>query len=321
MTETTSIAEFSATEAGLNALAKKYAVVPDATTPEGYDAIKEALNKEIVPLRTGLDKMRLKLNEDDQARIKARNAEAQRIQARIAKVEKPFQDAKKAVDDEKKRLEDEARQKEQDRITAITDRIARMRADGDSLLGADSEALLKRIRGLEEVDTAQGFDEFADAATQARDEVLEKLHRAHGERVQLEERQREAARVQLEQEAKQKQLDEQAADLKRQQNEIAEKQAAEDARIEAEKTALRAEAERLARKKREEAASDETPAPVKQTANSDVSAIVAYVDALLGVHVPVISDPKLRESLEAFVLNLRAHTDSLCAACDKKKAA
>lgn len=337
----TDLAEFSKTEAGLAELRTKYAIVPDAKTAEGYEKIKDAL-REIVPIRTGLDKLRLQLNADDQARIKARNDEAKRIAGEIAKIEDPLQAAKKAVDDEQRRIAEEARKREEERIAGITTRIDRMRAAGDSLLGADSGVLAKRITGLEAVDPSEGFGEYAEAAAQVRDDVLDKLRHAHAERVKFEAQQREAERIaaeqaarqkeldaqaeqlKAEQEARQKKIDEEAAELKRQQEEAARQQAEAAAELEAEKTALRAEAERLEKAQRVE----KTPyIPVKPAGKSgeyddvDAVAIAEYIDALRAVTPPRIMNPETLDRLNGFVQTLQELTDGLRSDCKLEKVA
>ena len=89
----TEIVEFTKTEAALATLETIYSVVPDATTSDGYAACVEAIS-ELRPLRTGLDKLRLALNSDDQQRIKFRNTEAKRITGRLTALEDPIKAAK-----------------------------------------------------------------------------------------------------------------------------------------------------------------------------------------------------------------------------------
>lgn len=206
----TAITEFSQTAAALSTLEEKYKVVPDATTTDGYQACVGAI-RELRPLRTGLDKMRLSLNADDQARIKIRNSEAKSITVRLAALEDPIKAAKKSVDDKADREAEEARQVEIARIADITERIQAIKAQTDGLIGADVDALQMRLDAVRTITITEGlFAEFTEQAEHVYSVVMTQLEHALAERVALEEQQAEQQRVAEEQAVRQAELDRQA---------------------------------------------------------------------------------------------------------------
>ena len=257
----TQITEFTKTEVALTVLEEKYAHVPDATTEDGYTACVEAI-RELRPLRTGLDKMRLQLNADDQARIKFRNTEAKRITGRLTALEGPIKAAKVAVDTEKERIEEEARQAEMKRISDITTKIENMSNLINMLSPASpSDDIQKRFVAAQSVTiTGAEYGEYVEPARAEQQRVIEVLETAYKERFEYEEGQAELKRQQAAQAAiaaqqaeAQAKLDAERKAIETQQAEIeAEKRRQEQAKLdeyqrlrEEKEAAERAEKERL----------------------------------------------------------------------------
>jgi len=264
------ITEFTKTEAALTGLEEKYKTVPDATTEDGYTACVEAI-RELRPLRTGLDKMRLSLNADDQARIKFRNNEAKRITGRLTALEDPIKAAKVAVDTEKERIEEEARQTELKRITGLQDRIEFIKQQAEGLLGASPESIKERKDWLFHNAGLDTFEEYTEQAEKAYKDTTESLNKALSIATSLQEQKAEQERIakeQAEQQAKldaerkaqadeiarqkaeldaqQKKIDDERQEAARVMREAQEKAEAEKRKVEAEKLAAeRAEKERL----------------------------------------------------------------------------
>ena len=67
--------KYSTSKAALTKFKKKYAKVPDATTPEGYQAILD-FKKVAVPLRTGIEKERVIQAAAANAHLKIVNGQA-----------------------------------------------------------------------------------------------------------------------------------------------------------------------------------------------------------------------------------------------------
>lgn len=243
------IAEYTQTAAALGALAKRYAnVVWDCSTSKG-DRDARAVRKELVTLRTSLDKMRLQLNADDQERIRARNAEAKRIAAQIEELERPVDDAIKA---EEARREAERLRKaaeEQQRVDAIQQRIniaiRTVATTAAPLCSTDISARITTLAGLAIDDS---FQEFREAAETARGEALTALRDLHAAAAA---REAEAARIATER-AELERLRAEAAERDRLENERRERAAAEErqrlaaerAAFEAQQAAARAEQEK-----------------------------------------------------------------------------
>ena len=228
----TQITEFSKTEASLSVLEGKYNIVPDATTDDGYTACVDAI-RELRPLRTGLDKLRLALNSDDQARIKLRNTEAKRITGRLTALEDPIKAAKVAVDTEKERIEEEARQTEMKRISDIQAKIENM-SELTNMLSPTVDQIEQRLVSIQSyVINEAEYGEYLEAAQAMQGKVTEALETAHKERTEYEASQVELKRLQAEQAV------------------VAAKQAEEQAKLDADRKAVEAERTEASRVMRE----------------------------------------------------------------------
>lgn len=215
---TTEIKEFSQTEAGLATLEERYKEVPDASSKDGYEACRIGL-AELRTTRTGLEKMRKNLNEDDQARIKFRNGEAKRITSRIVALEDPMKAAKKAVDDAAERAKQKKIEEEERRVAGIEAKVAAIHATGrDSYSASDISEALDLIKT---VDVTDGYDEFQEAAQMAVDTVMATLQDRLNKALEAEKAQ---ASAKIEQDR----LNAERAELKAQQKEMADAQAKQD---------------------------------------------------------------------------------------------
>jgi colicin import membrane protein len=170
----TEVAEYTETAAALARLEFRMKdVVHDVTTTKGMDAAKKDV-AELRTLRTSLDKKRLELNEDDQARIKRRNDEAKRITARIEELEDPI---KEQIKVEVQRKEDEkiARaQREKDRQDALRTRIDTMAGLALRSVGKPSAYIAEKIALLEGM-TTDDFEEMTPVAVNTKADTLAKL--------------------------------------------------------------------------------------------------------------------------------------------------
>lgn len=228
----TEVAEYTETAAALARLEFRMKnVVHDVSSTKGMDAAKKD-RAELRTLRTTLDKKRLELNADDQARIKTRNDEAKRITAAIEALEDPIDSQIKA---EEQRKEDEkiARQRaEADRIEALRTRIDTMAGLALRSVGKPSAYVAEKIAMLEGM-TTEDFEEMTPVAVNTKAETLAKLRellataQAHEKAVaELEaSQQRESAQraenERLEREAQQRRDAEAAAERQRREAEEA----------------------------------------------------------------------------------------------------
>ena len=212
----TSIVEYSETEAALATLAQKYkGVVFDVTTTEGMRAAKES-RKELAGYRIALEKTRVAIKAPALKRTQEIDTEARRISTAITALEEPI-DAQIYNEENKAKLVAEAAAK------AEADRIA---AEQAAIKAAEEQRL--------------AAERAAIAAERAK---LEAEQRASREKIEAEER---AARLKLEEEARQERLARQAREevelVKRQAEE--ERLAAERKKVEDEQRAMEAERRR-----------------------------------------------------------------------------
>lgn len=249
--DTKAIAEFKQSEAALAVLREKFAVLPDFKTKEGYEEGRVGI-RELVTLRTSLDKARKKLNKDDQDRISFRNAEAKRITGVLTELEDPMKAAKAVIDDAVELAKEEKRQEEARRIEKITEAMNGITQCGNvdpTMESADIKAMEARAV---EVNAGFDFEEFKDAADAERKRVLAHVAKILLDRVEFEDQQREQTRIAQEQAEQQKLLDDKAAELQKQQDEQQKKIDDQQAEIDKQKADAAAEEERKAQEARAE---------------------------------------------------------------------
>ena len=223
---TTQIKEYSKTEAALAELAEKYSVVPDYKTEDGYKE-GEVGRKELKGYRVSLDKKRKELGEKARTHLNLVNSEAKPIHEALVKLEQPFIDAKKGADEAEQRIKDEELAKEETRIREIEVKIAFIKNSVNCPRTVND--ISEIISNVNKVDTEDGFDEFSDAATLAKEDVIKQLE---GMLLEAEEQEKQAELVKAEaikQEEERKKLEEARAEIDRYKAEVeAEKQKVAD---------------------------------------------------------------------------------------------
>ena len=228
-TVTTEVAEYTATAAGLAELQRKYGNVAWVVDTKKAEDDARLVRRELVSLRTGLDKLRLSKNADDQARINKRNAEAKRITGLIEALEAPVDEAIKAK-------EAKAEREKQERLAAEAARIADLRASIDEIsavalraVNMTSAEIDKRLEIVTRIEiTEAAYAELVPIAVNTKAETLLKLQDLRAAAVVREAAADKARRdaEELEQLRARQRQQEQEADAARQQ-ELATRQAAE----------------------------------------------------------------------------------------------
>ena len=236
ITDGRAVVRFTRTEAALADLREKYKdAIYDLTTTRGDTAARQA-RKELVSLRTGLERRRKELKAPATEFARKIDAEAARITAAIVALETPI-DAQIRADEqrrEEERLErirsEEARQDAQrQRISDITNVAVRA-------VGLPSADIAEKIALVTRITIGDDYEEFAAAAINAKAETLLRLQELHAAALQAESvaAENERNRVRL------AQLEAQAAELrKREDEERRAREAAEAAQREAEQKAAR----------------------------------------------------------------------------------
>lgn len=245
----TEIAEYSATAYGLAELRSRLAGrVYDVTTTAGMsDARKD--RAELRTLRVGLEAKRKEIKAPALEHCRMIDAEAKRITTEIAALEDPIDEQIKAREAEQERARQERERAEAARLAAIHAELASLTAIPINAMGASAIELQQAIDTLA-ADTLERFDEVhLPSAQQTKDSALEVLRRMHAERVELDQQRAELERQQCEQ----AQRDAAAAEERRKADEAAQ---AERDRLAAEADAKRQQedAERQARQAQEDAA-------------------------------------------------------------------
>lgn len=172
------IKEYSAIEAGLSELSKKYLVVHDVSTIDGYSQCKKDA-KEVGKYRINLELKRKEIKGPALQKCKDIDEEAKRIQLEIAKIEDPLKTAYKAVDDEKKRKEIELIEKIELKIADIRDCV-------NKSISANSDEISKLIEFVDDIDCTNGFYQLTKEALIARNETLDYLNSALKQSIQQE---------------------------------------------------------------------------------------------------------------------------------------
>lgn len=229
--EASGIALFNRTDEALALLQERLKDrVYDIATVKGMEEAKKD-RAELRTLRVNLDKMRKSLNEDDQARIKARNTRAGEITAKIEALEDPIDEQIKAEETRKAEARAEREREEQQRLASITAEIGNIQRMPLNAVGADAEALQLAINNLV-ANTLEQFDDVhLPTAQQAKDEALTVLNRMLAERRSLDEQQAAIAQQQQELAAQQAQAAQEAAEREAQAQRDREAQDAERDRL------------------------------------------------------------------------------------------
>lgn len=267
---TTSIAEYTSTEAALAEFRTKYqdAVFP-VTTTKGMTEAKQA-RAELREHRVALEKERVRIKAPALERCRQIDSEAKRITAELEALECPIDDQIKAEEQRKEREKEAREQAERERVEAINKRFADIRALPLSAVGASSEQIREQIEDAEKIDPATFPDDMKAAAEYekrlaitalraALDRAMsaeEEQERIKAERAELECLRAEAAAVQAEKDRLAAEERERIAAEERRKEEQAraEREAIERAEREArEAEQLRIDQERAEQRKREDA--------------------------------------------------------------------
>ena len=180
------IVKFNVTAAALKELQAKYAEVPDVSTKEGYEMVRQGIS-ELVSERTGLAANKKKKKAEALAFNKSVDTEYNRILGILLSIETPMKEAKKAEDairEEKKRL---AAEKEQERVAAIEKDINTIRNVVLDCHGKTSLELSGIIASLDA--TPIEMDRFAEhtpIAEAAKLEAVKKLEELREQALETE---------------------------------------------------------------------------------------------------------------------------------------
>jgi len=296
--------QYNLTEKQLNQLAIDYdpALIPEAKEvgDEGYQQVHTKVMS-IIKVRTNIDKVRKGLKEDSLKWGRKVDGEAKRLTQIVEDLEKPWRKVKMDLE-EAERLKAEAELKaEQDRMKAIEEAIAAIRALAEGLINADSATIQLRIDAIKAaVVTEDKYGEYVEAAKVTGDIVLKSLETALEERTQFEQDEAE-----LKEQREKFELEKAA--LKKEQKKVFDEKMAIRASEDAAKAAEEAEAQRkqdvkdaLQRKTDKAQAALKDKAYLKGRLPQD-KAVRAYADRLAKANAPMPSSKVPDEQLAALV--------------------
>lgn len=241
ITDGKAIVRFTRTEASLADLRERFDGVRfDLTTVKGDTAARQA-RRELVSLRTGLDKRRKELKMPAVEFNRKIDSEAQRITAEITVLEEPI-DAQIKADESRREVERVARLRaEEERVSAHRARIADIATVAVRAVGMTAAQIQDKIALVTRIVIGADFDEFEAHAVNVKAETLLSLQALHQDAVNAEAvaADNERARVRLAQLEAENAERERAAQLAAQEKARAEaeQRKADDARRAAEQLA------------------------------------------------------------------------------------
>jgi IgA-specific serine endopeptidase len=202
---TTTIAEYSQTEAGLAKLREDYeGAVYDVTTKDGMECARAA-RALIRGYRTDLETLRKEIKGPALKRCRDIDGEAKRITAELRALEDPIDAQIKEETERKKREKEEAALAEASRVAAIKKRIFDIERVPLGMVGCSSDEISSAIRSLESSDfDVKEFEEFAPEFVAVFAESLGKTKALYESTVQEEQGRAELERLKAEQEARAK---------------------------------------------------------------------------------------------------------------------
>jgi len=251
----------------------------------------------------------------------------ERITALLAPIEDELKATKKTEDDRKSAIKAEKDRIEQERVDTIQAKIRVMQGLSVVSPAMTSKEINERIKAAATTTIDESCQEFRDHADTIKSQALEALGKALEDRLAWEkqetERKKEGERlevIRIEQEKKdaeqkaaqdkidaenqrisdekQKLEDDKKAEADRKEREAFERQAKEDARIQAEKDAKdKAELEERERLEKEDAAKEE--AERQEALKPDKEKLLAFVLMLLKLDIPDLGSSRAKDLVNA----------------------
>ena len=238
------ISELDITSAAIELLQERYAVVPDASTEEGYKLIKAGLS-ELTGLRSKVSAKHKELKESVLVRGRKLDGAKNDVIAALKEIEAPMREAKAEIDEKaaKEKAEFEARL--ETKLQAIKDYPRRCVGKSSAFIGE----LIAELEKVEHEDFYHRSLEAAEAKAAARSELANMLTQSISQ-----EQADEAYKAEREAMAKQQ------AELREQQRLQAEAMAEQQAQIKAQQEKLDAKAKELAEVEAKNKAAEEAEA-------------------------------------------------------------
>jgi len=222
------VVEYDITTAEIEKLKDSFKDIPSLDTKENYEFVRKGISH-LRKLRSSLESKRKELKADSLAWGRLVDSKAKEIKAELEGIENPMIEAKKAHDDKIEAEKEAIRKAKQDRIDGINARILNFQSTVTNSINLSSEVIIKNLSKIEETEIDGSFEEFKVIAEREKESSIATLKEMIIHAEKAEETARDLARIQAEQEAERKALEE--------------KRKVEEAEIEAKRAAFQAEQE------------------------------------------------------------------------------
>jgi len=286
------------TDKKLNELKKKFKVVPDANTADGYQLIVSNV-QELRTLWAAVDKERKVQTAEALEHQRGVNAEAKRVTEILKDIAQPMVEAREKVDQAKAEEERLEREAEESRIQIIEDMIATMRNQVNGLLNASTDVIKARLDMVNALEiTEEKYQEFLEPAQVTFNQVKSDLEKALDARIDLDRREAENKEREEKMAAQQKELDDKQAALDKQQREADEK-AENERKAAEEEQRLKDEAEAKEKADKEAEAKRKALAPDYEKLDAYLNDVRQVVD-----NQPKLKDKGLNSDMACFSLDV-----------------
>jgi len=257
------VVKYNVTNEALEDLKAKYLIIPDASTPKGYNDVKTGI-AELRETWVGVEKHRKVLKAESLEYGRKVDAEAKRITTVLTDIVEPLKEEKAKADTAKEEAKAEKKRAEEERIAAIEKRAEVMQDLCRECVGKKSQEIYQKIAELEAMEISEdGYQEMTERAVVLKGKLLDKMHEVatstlKAEETAIEQEKREAELKRREEEMEAKRKEQEANDkAEREEREAKEEIARQDRerlqKIEDDKQAsIRAEEAEKLRKQQEE---------------------------------------------------------------------
>ncbi len=236
------IVQYDKILAGINSLREEADFLPNTSTDEGYQKSKDVSKKVVGKVLTSLEKVRKEEKSESLERGREIDSQAKEIKTILLEIQAPHKEAYEAIDSAKK--EKEAKYK-----ADLEERVRYIRELPEAMADMDSDSLLIALQEIQ-AEECLNFYEFTEQALKAKNATCNALAKMHADKMTAEREAKELEVLRAKQ-AKQDELDRQAAAVKsatekveREKSEAIEREtAAKEATKVAEQNAVNAKAE------------------------------------------------------------------------------
>ena len=257
------VVKYNVTNEALEDLKAKYLIIPDASTPKGYNDVKTGI-AELRETWVGVEKHRKVLKAESLEYGRKVDAEAKRITTVLTDIVEPLKEEKAKADKAKEDAKAAKKKAEEERIVAIEKRAEVMQDLCRECVGKKSQEIYQKIAELEAMEISEdGYQEMTERAVVLKGKLLDKMHEVatstlKAEETAIEQEKREADLKRCEEEMEAKRKEQEANDkAEREEREAKEEIARQDRerlqKIEDDKQAsIRSEEAEKLRKQQEE---------------------------------------------------------------------